>query len=214
VKSERIMGEGVTSDVREAIIEASIRLFLAKGYEGTSVKEITEAVAIGRGTLYWYFKSKDEILLSIFEKWEKAFVDGLRKAVNERDGDFTDKYKAFHKFSTEFAREQRELAIVFNTLLNEIVGSHSPAETTVRAVYERYWRILENMLEEGKKEGTVRKDIDPHLYAHIFAASHTGMLIEWFVSGRDLDVGPFVRAFRDIILGSVTQDKRACPGTN
>lgn len=199
------MGEVATTDVREAIIEASIKLFLAKGYEGTSVKEITEAVGIGRGTLYWYFKSKDDILVSIFEEWEKAFVDGLRKAVNERDGDFTAKYKAFHKFSTEFARERKELAIVFNTLLNEVVGSHSPAEATVRAVYQRYWRILENMLEEGKRDGTVKKDIDPLLYAHIIAASHTGMLVEWFINGKDLDVGPFVRAFRDIILRSVTQ---------
>ena len=198
------MGEARTGDVKETIIRESIRLFLANGFKGTSVKEITEAAGIGRGTLYWYFKSKDEILFSIFEEWESAFVDGLRDAVNNREGDFTAKYRAFHKFSTEFARDERELAIVFNTLLNEIVGSHSPAEAAAKAVHERYWRVLESMLEEGKKEGTVKKSIDSLLYAHIIAASHTGMLVEWFVSGEDLDVGPFVRAFRDIILESVT----------
>ncbi len=198
------MAEAKSIDVKEAIIQESIRLFLAKGYRGTSVKEITEAAGIGRGTLYWYFKSKDEILMNIFDKWEKAFVDGLREAVNSIDGDFTAKYRAFHKFSTEFARDQRELAIVFNTLLNEIVGSHSPAETAVKAVYERYWRVLEGMLEEGKKEGTVSRKIDSLLYAHVIAASHTGMLVEWFVNGKDLAVGAFVRAFRDIILKSVT----------
>jgi AcrR family transcriptional regulator len=202
---EGTMGEVKTTDVKEAIIRESIKLFLAKGYRGTSVKEITGAVGIGRGTLYWYFKSKDEILMSIFNKWEKAFVDGLREAVNSRDGNFIAKYKAFHKFSTEFARDQRELAIVFNTLLNEIVGSHSPAETAAKAVHERYWRVLEGMLEEGKKEGTVNRNIDSLLYAHVIAASHTGMLVEWFVNGeQDLAVGPFVRAFRDIILKSVT----------
>jgi TetR/AcrR family transcriptional regulator, fatty acid metabolism regulator protein len=203
-RSVKRMGEAKNIDVKEAIIRESIKLFLAKGYRGTSVKEITGAAGIGRGTLYWYFKSKDEILMSIFDKWEKAFVDGLRDAVNNKKGDFTAKYKAFHKFSTEFARDERELAIVFNTLLNEIVGSHSPAETAVKAVHERYWRVLESMLEEGKKEGTVSKDIDSLLYAHVIAASHTGMLVEWFASDDDLAVGPFVRAFRDIILRSVT----------
>jgi AcrR family transcriptional regulator len=198
------MGEAKTIDVREAIIRESIILFLAKGYRGTSVKEITEAAGIGRGTLYWYFKSKDEILLSIFEKWEKAFVDGLRIVVNDQEGDFSAKYKAFHKFSTEFARDQRELAIAFNTLLNEIVGSHSPAETAAKSVHERYWRVLESMLEQGKEEGSVNKDIDSLLYAHVIAAAHTGMLVEWFVN-EDLAVGPFVRAFRDIILRSVTE---------
>ena len=131
------MKETKTSDMREAIIRESIKLFLSNGYQGTSVKEITEAAGIGRGTLYWYFRSKDEILTSIFEKWETEFVQGLIKAVNDREGNFIAKYKAFHKYATEFARDQRELAIVFNTLLNEIVGTDSEPGKVVRGVYGR-----------------------------------------------------------------------------
>ena len=198
------MSEARTGDVKETIIHESIKLFLSNGYQGTSVKEITEAAGIGRGTLYWYFKSKDEILVSIFQKWEKEFVQGLVNAVNERKGDFVAKYKAFHKYATEFARDQRELAIVFNTLLNEIVGTDSVPATVVRGVYERYWRFLERMLQDGKKDGSVRRDVDPALYAHVIIAAHTGMLVEWFVIGEALDVGPFVRTFRDMILRSVT----------
>jgi AcrR family transcriptional regulator len=198
------VSEARTGDVKETIIHESIKLFLSNGYQGTSVKEITEAAGIGRGTLYWYFKSKDEILVSIFQKWEKEFVQGLVNAVNERKGDFVAKYKAFHKYATEFARDQRELAIVFNTLLNEIVGTDSVPATVVRGVYERYWRFLERMLQDGKKDGSVRRDVDPALYAHVIIAAHTGMLVEWFVIGEALDVGPFVRTFRDMILRSVT----------
>lgn len=198
------MAEAKTGDVKGTIVRESIRLFLANGFRGTSVKEITEAAGIGRGTLYWYFKSKDDILVSIFEKWEKAFVEGLMNAVNAREGNFIAKYKVFHKFSTEFARDEGELAIVFNTLLNEVVGTNSPAETAVKTAYERYRRVLEDMLEEGKKDGSVKGDIDSSLHAHVIAASHTGMLVEWFISGNDLNVGPFVRAFRDMILKGVT----------
>jgi TetR/AcrR family fatty acid metabolism transcriptional regulator len=198
------MTETKVSDVKETIIQESISLFLANGYRGTSVKEITEAAGIGRGTLYWYFKSKDDILISIFERFEQVFVEGLIKAVNERQGDFTAKYRAFHKFATEFARDQRALAIVFNTLLNEIVGTNTEPERVVKRVYERYRRFLESMIEDGKKEGSVKADLDPSLYAHVIIASHTGMLVEWFVNSESLEVGPFVRAFRDIILRSVT----------
>ena len=102
------MNETKTSDVKETIIQESIKLFLSHGYQGTSVKEITEAAGIGRGTLYWYFKSKDEILISIFKKWEEEFVQGLIKAVRNHEGDFIAKYKVFHKYSTEFARDQRD----------------------------------------------------------------------------------------------------------
>lgn len=96
------MGEAKTVDVKDSVIRESIKLFLANGFRGTSVKEITEAAAIGRGTLYWYFKSKDEILISIFERFEQVFVDGLMKTVNDREGNFIAKYKAFHKYATEF----------------------------------------------------------------------------------------------------------------
>jgi len=172
------VGEARTTDVKEAIIQESIRLFLANGYRGTSVKEITEAAGIGRGTLYWYFKSKDEILISIFRRWEEEFVESLIKAVSNRKGDFVAKYKAFHKLATEFARDQRELAIVFNTLLNEIVGTNSEPEKVVKAVYAKYRRFLEGMLEDGKKDGTVKADLDPSLYAHVIIAGQTGMLVE------------------------------------
>ena len=50
----------------------------------------------------------------------------------------------------------------------------------------------------------MRQDLDAALYAHVIIASHTGMLVEWFVVGEALDVGPFVRTFRDMILRSVT----------
>lgn len=200
------MTETRTSDVRDAIIRESIKLFLSHGYQGTSVKEITEAAKIGRGTLYWYFKSKDEILISIFKKWEEEFVQGLIKAVNNHKGDFIAKYKMFHKYSTEFARDQEDLAIVFNTLLNEIVGTDSEPGDVARGVYKKYWQFLEQMLQDGRREGSVRQDIDPKLYAHVIAASHVGMLVEWFVTGEALNVGPFVRAFRDMILKSVTSE--------
>ena len=70
------MNEFKVSDVREIIIQESIKLCLFNGYQGTSVKKITEAAGIARGTLYWYFKSKDEILISIFKKWEKSLFRG------------------------------------------------------------------------------------------------------------------------------------------
>lgn len=198
------MNETRTGEVKEAIIQESIRLFLSNGYQGTSVKEITEAAGIGRGTLYWYFKSKDEILISIFRKWEEEFVQGLIKAVNGRKGDFIARYKVFHKYCTEFARDQRDLAIVFNTLLNEIVGTDSEPGNVARNVYKTYWRFIEQMLQEGKDEGSVRQDVDSELYAHVIAASHVGMLVEWFVAGEPLHVGPFARSFRDMILKGVT----------
>jgi AcrR family transcriptional regulator len=194
-----------TGDVKVSIIEESIKLFLSNGYKGTSVKSITESAAIGRGTLYWYFKSKDEILISIFEKWEKEFVQSLINAVNDREGNFVAKYRAFHKYATEFGRDHRELAIVFNTLINEIVGTNTEVERVAKKAYGKFREFAERMLEDGKRDGSVRPDLNSNVYAHVIIACHMAMAVEWHVFGEALDVGPFVRAFRDMILRSVAE---------
>ncbi|RJR48563.1 MAG: TetR/AcrR family transcriptional regulator [Desulfobacteraceae bacterium] len=192
-------------DVKEKIIRESIRLFLANGFKGTSVEEITKAVGVGKGTLYWYFKSKDEILQSIFRKFEHDFVDALIGAVSDCDGNFTAKYKVYHKVATEFARDDRDLSLASNALLSEIVGSNTESEKLVRAVYERYRKFVQTMLEDGKKDGSVDPELDTVLYSHVINACHTGMLVQWFLNGETLDVRSFVRTFRDAILRMVTE---------
>jgi AcrR family transcriptional regulator len=193
------------SDVKGTIIRESARLFLTNGFHGTSVKQITEAVGIGRGTLYWYFKSKDEILETIIYQFNTVFLDGLIDAVSKCEGNFIAKYRAFHKYATEFARDNRELGLAFNAILNEIVGTNTKAEEVVKFVYERYRSFIEDMLENGKKDGSVRKDIDSTIFAHVIIASHSGMLVQWLVSGEALDIRVFVKAFRDMILRGVTE---------
>jgi AcrR family transcriptional regulator len=199
------MGESNSRDLKDAIILESIKLFLAKGFRGTSVKEITEAAGVSRGAVYWYFKSKDEILESIFRKFDAEYLEGAIKAVADCDGNFVAKYRAFHKFATEFARENKDLSLVFNTLLNEIVGTNMEAERVVKTIYEKYRRFIAGMLEDGKRDGSVKKELDSALYAHVIIASHSGMLVEWFVNGASLDVRAFVKTFRDILLKGATE---------
>jgi AcrR family transcriptional regulator len=200
------MKDSRESAVRETIIRESMKLFLARGFRGTSVKEITAAAGIARGTLYWYFSSKEEVLKGILEKFDREFVEGLRQAIGQAIGNFTNKYKIFHKFATEFARDHRDLALVFNALLNEIVGTGTEAEKVTMAVYERFRLVIEGMLEEARRDGSIKADIDPAIYAHIILASHTGMLVQWFVAGPSLSMPAFTRAFQDFILRGVAEN--------
>jgi AcrR family transcriptional regulator len=198
MKSESIQ------EVKEAILRESTRLFLANGYRGTSIKAITEAAGVGRGTLYWYFKSKDEILVTLFRKFEAELLDRLKETLKQVKGDFITRYKFLHKFTTEFARDNRDLSLAFNTLLNEMTGTHTEAEKVAKTVYNKFRKIIESLLEEGKRDGSIRKDLNVALYAHAIMAGHTGMLVQWLVHGESLNVPEFVKTVRDIIIKGVT----------
>jgi AcrR family transcriptional regulator len=81
--------------MKERILKESINLFLHKGYQGTSIKDITGAVHLTKGAIYWYFKSKDELLETILHEWGKSYLSGLIKAVDAVDGDFLAKFRCY-----------------------------------------------------------------------------------------------------------------------
>jgi AcrR family transcriptional regulator len=192
------------NDIRSMIVRESIRLFLAYGFKGTSVKQITEATGIARGTLYWYFKSKDEIEITIFRKFETELLDKVREAVKNCDGDFAARYRTFHKYSTEFARDNRELCLAYNTLLNEISGTDTEAEKVAKSIHEKFRLIIKDMLDSGKRDGSVGQQVDSNLHAHAILACHVGMLVQWLVAGEAIDARAFVITIRDFILKGIS----------
>jgi hypothetical protein len=84
------------------------------------------------------------------------------------------------------------------------VGTNTQGERIAKAIWERYRLFLEEMLGDGKREGTIGPDIDAVIYSHILVASHTGMLVQWFVNGESLDVRAFVKTFREFLLNGIT----------
>ena len=60
--------------VMERILEESIKLFVKMGFVGTTVRDLTVAAGIAKGTLYWHYQSKDEILDCILEKYNREFL--------------------------------------------------------------------------------------------------------------------------------------------
>jgi AcrR family transcriptional regulator len=194
-------------DVKERILEHSVRLFLANGFVGTSVKDLTDAVGIARGTLYWHFSSKDQILDEILDRYSEQFIDGAIEAMNSCEGDFLTKFYALYRFITEFTRDNRELLMVFDTLLGEISRNGTDAANKMKEIRSRLRVSIETLLAAGQKEGVVAKDIDTALHAHIIIATFTGMLLEWFVYEESLDTVAYSRAFRKLQLSSLRSEK-------
>ena len=79
-------------DTANRILIQAMRIFLEKGYHGTSVDDITQAAGLTKGALYWHFRSKEDLLKRIVEEFEKRFLDGLIQAVKYVRGDTRDKF--------------------------------------------------------------------------------------------------------------------------
>jgi AcrR family transcriptional regulator len=193
--------QGLNTEKR--ILTESVRLFLEKGYHGTSIDEITKAAGLTKGALYWHFKSKENVLKRIIKEYEKRFLDGLFQTVNKVNGSIVDKIEKYFRYNAAFAYYNRELCVSFTTLSGELVGSHHPIEPEIRRINKKYQNFLSNLILQGKKEKIFKKEVDSDLAALTIIAFHAGILLQWSMNRNEVDGETFVKTFKKIILGGL-----------
>lgn len=194
------MREKSAVSMRDRILEKSIRLFLRTNFTATSIQNITDGLGITKGAFYWHFKSKDELLLTIIEKYDNEFLERLYAHMEAFEGDFIKKFREYHKYINEFARDHSEFCVLFVTLAAEMAGSRSEAERKIKGVQKKYHDFLESLLASGKSEGFFPAGYDVALNAHIIIAIHSGILLQWYMNRPEIDGTSLARAYRDIIL--------------
>ncbi len=184
----------------DRIMEHARKLFLRKGYHGTTVDDIARSAKLTKGSFYWYFKSKEDMLKRIFLEFEKLFLDSMIRSINAVEGGTLDKIAKFIRFIPAFAYYNPELCVAFTTLSGELVGTRHKIETDIRRIYKRYQDFLSELVVQGIKEGVVRKDLNPDLVASVIIAFHSGILFQWFMNKGRIDERAYVETFNKMLL--------------
>jgi AcrR family transcriptional regulator len=192
-----------SKDAMGRILHQAIRLFLEKGYHGTSINEITQAAKLTKGALYWHFKSKQDLLEKIIKEHETRFLDEMIRAVGEVKGGVLEKFEKYIRFNSAFAYYNRELCVSFTTLAAELVGAHHEIEPEIRRVYKKYRKFLSNLILHGKKEKVFKRELDPDLAALAIIAFHNGILLQWSMNRHNINGEALVKTFKNIILNGL-----------
>ena len=189
-----------SQETANRILYQAMRIFLEKGYHGTSIDDITRAAKLTKGALYWHFRSKEDLLKTIIGEYERRFLDGMIQAVNQVKGSFLNKIEKYFRYNAAFAYYNRELCVSFDTLAAELVGAHHGVETEFRRIYKKYQRFLSNLIVQGKKEKFFKKEIDENLAALVIIAFHVGILLKWSMNKDEIDGEAYVNTFKKIML--------------
>jgi TetR/AcrR family fatty acid metabolism transcriptional regulator len=167
-----------TFDKRSIILEAALKTFVKRGYPETRVSEIANEAKVAEGTLYNYFKSKEELLLALFdEKWG-GIIDDIRKKISHLD-DPNKKLKVMFSLVVRMFRKDRHLAEIFliDVKQSSIFLKNYPVNRVVEFI-----DLIEDILEEGKRKGIYRKDLDTQVAKMIIFGSAQGILLSWVLS--------------------------------
>ena len=190
------------------ILTASTQLFVAHGYNGTSIAAIAKATGLTKGALYAHFSSKEDLLLTLIKKFEVEFLDQLISEVQEAKGGALDKLQHYFNFAAIFAEENRELCLLATIISAEFSGAdHDRFDSEFRRIYFKYARFLRRIVEVGKLQGVIDPDVDTHTVAYTIIAFHDGVLLQWQRS-RDVLEGPlFVKTFRQLLFHGIEMKK-------
>ena len=167
-----------TVDKRAVILDAALKTFVKRGYPETRVSEIASEAKVAEGTLYNYFKNKEDLLLALFdEKWG-GIIDDIRTKIIRLD-DPNKKLKVMFSVIVRLFRKDRHLAEIFlvDVKQSSIFMKNYPVNRVVEFI-----DLIEEILEEGKRKGIYRKDLDTHVAKMIIFGAAQGILLSWVLS--------------------------------
>lgn len=167
---------------KRKIFEAAMKLFAEKGYEATSVEEITTAVGVAKGTLYYHFSSKEEIYNFLIEEGMKL----LHNSIEIKTEGLTDpiaKLRAIIIIQLKVIMKYDEFITI---LLSQIWGTEPRHEQFRKYIYE-YISEIQSVIEEGIQKGVI-KDCDSNLMASSIFGAICSIKIYKLKNSEEIDV--------------------------
>ncbi|HEY0458037.1 MAG TPA: TetR/AcrR family transcriptional regulator [Pyrinomonadaceae bacterium] len=202
-RSTRTNGEArvFVADKREAILRAAIKVFAEKGYFNSKVADIAKEAGIADGTVYLYFKSKDEILHSFFDRAMEDFIAEGKKQLAEIQKP-EEKLRRIAQLHLERLGSDRELAIVFQV---ELRGSTKFMQEFSAAGFAEYLDIIRETISDGQQQGVFRTDLKPVVVAKILYGALDEMVTNWILSQKSYPLAPMADEVLKVFFGGVLQ---------
>lgn len=178
---QRTKGNLSVPDKRGAILRAAIKVFAGKGFFNSKVADIASEAGIADGTVYLYFKGKDDILHSIFDQAMANFIAEGRTELSAIESPKR-KLEKIARLHLQRLGADRDLAVVFQV---ELRGSTKFMQEFSAAGFHDYLEIIRETIEEGQAAGEFRSDVKPVVCAKILYGALDEMVTNWILSKKD-----------------------------
>ena len=141
---------------RDRILRAAVTIFSRKGFFNSKVSEVARAASVADGTIYLYFRNKDDLLISLFEEKMGEVVADVRRRIAD-GGNSVEKLKIFIENHMDLLEREAGLVEVLQVELRQstkFLKDYTPVK------FFEYLEIISDILEEGKREGVLRPDLN------------------------------------------------------
>lgn len=183
-------------DKRKQIIDAAVRVFARSGYYNSRVMDIAREAGIASGTIYLYFKTKDEILVTLFREKMAVFVAYVRKAI-AAEPDALSKLRRLIVLHFEILERNPDLAEVVQVELRQ---GHKFFRGASASEVTGYFDLIASVLEEGVAAGLFRDDLPIRTATKALFGALDQLATSWVLGKRGYRLSDRAAGVADLFL--------------
>ena len=184
---------------RDLILRAATKVFAQNGYFQSQVADVARVAGVAAGTVYLYFKSKDDLLVSIFERSMNDVLAEGRAAIAGIGDPAARLGKLAHLHLERLGRD-KDLAVVFQVELRQSVKF---MERFSETFLQDYFKLIRQAIADGQQSGAFRKDISATTATKIFFGALDETATNWVLSRRKYDLNAEADAVVDLFINGV-----------
>ncbi len=159
----------------EAILKAAVKIFAERGYHNAKISQVAEEASVATGSIYVYFKNKEDILLKIFEEiWRPLYLE-LKKISTNRKLQSIEKIEYLIDLVFDFFIENPAKAIVFVNEQNHLLKK---TEIQFTDYYEKFMKLGEGIIKSGIRKGAFNK-VDVIIFRYFILGGLRNLLNHW-----------------------------------
>lgn len=189
------LAEKTRSPRRAELVGVAARLFSERGYHGTSMQHLGEALGIQRGSLYAHIGAKEDLLFDVVDEGADRFLEHGEAALAV-DGSATIRLTRLLVDHVRTATDHLEASTVF---LSEWRYLSPERRAAIQAKRDRYETIVRGIVDQGIASGEFRADADVRFAATLFLSA-ANWVYTWYRPGGELTPEDIGRRFADLIV--------------
>ena len=193
-----------SSDKRERILAAAVKVFAEKGFYSARVSDVAKEAGVADGTIYLYFESKQELLRGLFTESMTRLVEDLRRAL-EGSQDPIERMRLLVESYVGFAETEPALAEVLTVELRE---SGKFMNEFAAPLFGEFLRVIVELVEDGQAQGVFRTNLTPRIVARAMFGALDELALAWVMSTSKWNLKTSGHEVLDLFLSGIL-----APGT-
>ncbi|MYL20852.1 TetR family transcriptional regulator [Halobacillus litoralis] len=189
--------------MKQEIIQTSIHLFDKKGFTETSLQEIVEEIGVTKGTFYYYFKNKQELLTDIHLDFIEFLLGNQQKILNDTKQNSKDKLRSMIFMVLDSIKYRKKSARIFFREIRNLGPDYLEQIVEKR---DQFRVNLQQLVEEGIEKGDFQSNLDPNMVTRGILGM-TNWSYYWFDPDREVSAEELTNIYLSMILNGISSNE-------